>query len=56
MLQKLHKIEDIVHLVNQYNVSCITMGQIPLEGLVMAKRQVVPRTCEFWGGMWPYAI
>jgi len=27
------------------------MGQIPLEGLIMVKRQVAPKTREIWGGM-----
>jgi len=27
-----------------------------LEGLVMDKRQVMPRTCAIRGGMWPLAI
>jgi hypothetical protein len=30
-----------------------TMGRIPLEGLLMAKRWAIPRMCAIWGGMWP---
>jgi hypothetical protein len=43
-------------LVGQYNISPMTMGQTPLEGLVMAKRQVIPRICAIWRGMWPCEI
>ncbi len=34
-------------IVNQYNVSPITMGWIPLDGLVMVKRWVAPRYVGF---------
>ncbi len=36
-------------LVSRYNDSPTTMGWTPLEGFVMAKRQVAPRTCVIWG-------
>jgi hypothetical protein len=40
-----------VQLVNLDNVSPIVMGQIPLEGLVMGKRQAALRTHAIQGGM-----
>jgi hypothetical protein len=43
-------------LVSRYNVSPTTMGWTLLEGLVMVKKWVVPRTYVIWGGMWPCAI
>jgi hypothetical protein len=43
-------------LMNQYNVYVITMWQIPREGFVKVKRQVAPRTCAIWCGMWPCVI
>jgi hypothetical protein len=45
-----------MQLVSHYNVSLITMGWIPFEGLIMAKKHVAPRICAIRYGMWPCAI
>jgi len=45
-----------MRLVNQYNASLTTMGQIPPKVLVMVKKQITPRICAIWHGMWPWAI
>ncbi len=42
--------------MNQHNVPPIVMGWTPLEGLVMAKKHVAPRTHAIRGGLWPLAI
>jgi hypothetical protein len=36
--------------VSQYNVSPITMGQTPFEGLVLVKRWAALSTHAIWGG------
>jgi acetate kinase len=34
--------------MNQYNIPPSTMGQTPLKGLIMAKRQTTLKTCAIW--------
>jgi hypothetical protein len=45
-----------VRLMGWYNVSPMTMRQIPLEGLVMTKKWTAPRICAIRHGMWPCMI
>jgi len=42
--------------VSRYSASPTAMGRTPLEGLVMAKRQVTARTHVIQGGMWLLVI
>jgi hypothetical protein len=56
VLQRHHKIEDKVQLVNWYNISPMAMGQTPHEGLVMVKRRTTLRICAIQCGMWPCVI
>jgi hypothetical protein len=42
--------------VSRYNVSFVVMGQIPHEGLVMAKKETTLKQCAIQCGMWPYVI
>jgi len=45
-----------VWFVSQYNAYLMAMRQTPLEGLIMLKRQITPKICTIWHGMWPYTI
>jgi hypothetical protein len=55
VFQRHHEIEGLKNnsSVCWHNISPMAMKQTPLEGLVIAKRRITPRTWAIWHEMWP---